>query len=274
MVSHAHAQEHCHDHGDHVCWGGGQQHPCRHRLDVAGLALRYGRVEALSGITFSASCGQTLALIGPNGAGKSSLLHVLAGLLAPAEGSVLWNGAPLAGSRHECAFMPQRTEVDWKFPLTVRELVAMGRYPALGAWKPLRRHDLEIVDKALDALGLTELQGRQIGSLSGGQQQRAFLARALAQEAHILLLDEPFTGLDVPGMESLAALLRSLAAEGRLVIASHHDLNTAAGIFDEALLLKRTLLAAGPTAQVLAADKLRLAFGTCPQFTPEPTAKP
>ncbi len=254
------------EHDDHICWGGGHEHPCRHRLEVRGICVNYGRVEALRDISFSTSCGQTLALIGPNGAGKSTLLQVLAGLLCPASGSVLWNGTPLSGMRHETAFMPQRTEVDWKFPITVRQLVEMGRYPSLGMWKPLRWHDGEIVDKALDALGLTALQGRQIGGLSGGQQQRAFLARALAQEAHILLLDEPFTGLDVPGMESLAALLRSLAAEGRLIIASHHDLNTAAGIFDEALLLNGTLLASGSTAQVLTPDKLRQAFGETPQL--------
>ncbi len=251
----------CHDGHDHICWGGGHVHPCRHKLEVTELSVRYGSVEALRGISFSATCGSTLALIGPNGAGKSTLLHVLAGLLVPESGSVLWNGTPLTALRYEIAFMPQRTEVDWKFPITVRQLVEMGRYPALGAWKSLRHHDVEIVDKALETLGLTSLQGRQIGALSGGQQQRAFLARAMAQEAHILLLDEPFTGLDVPGMESLAALLRALAAEGRLIIASHHDLNTAATVFDETLLLRRKLLASGSTADVLCPDNLRRAFG-------------
>ncbi len=265
MVTHKHSS--CHGEHDHICWGGGQVHTSRHKLEVQALDLRYGKVEALRGISFATACGQTLALIGPNGAGKSTLLHVLAGLLRPEAGSLLWDGQPLAERRHEIAFMPQRTEVDWKFPISVRQLVEMGRYPALGAWKALRRHDVEIVDKALNALDLTELQGRQIGALSGGQQQRAFLARAMAQEAHILLLDEPFTGLDVPGMESLADLLRSLAAEGRLIIASHHDLNTAAAIFDEALLLNKTLLAAGSTAEVLAEPNLRRAFGERPRLT-------
>ncbi len=258
MVSDSH--QHCHGGHDHICWGGGHAHPCHHRLEVRALCARYGKVEALRGIDFATTCGRTLALIGPNGAGKSTLLHVLAGLLEPAGGDVLWNGEPLRGLRHEIAFMPQRTEVDWTFPITVRQLVEMGRYPALGAWKSMGRHDAEIVDKALAALGLTPLQGRQIGALSGGQQQRAFLARAMAQEAHILLLDEPFTGLDVPSMESLASLLRSLAAEGRLIIASHHDLNTAAAIFDDALLLNRESLAFGNTAQVLSPDNLQQAF--------------
>ncbi len=272
MVSPSH--HHCRDEHDHICWGGGHAHPCRHRLDVRKLSARHGKVEALRDISFSTSCGRTLALIGPNGAGKSTLLHVLAGLHKPAGGSVLWNGSPLGGLRHEIAFMPQRTEVDWKFPITVRQLVEMGRYPALGAWKSPQRHDEEIVDKALDALGLSPLQGRQIGSLSGGQQQRAFLARAMAQEAHILLLDEPFTGLDLPGMESLASLLRSLAAEGRLIIASHHDLNTAAAIFDETLLLNREQLAFGNTAEALSAPNLQRAFGERLQPTLSPGAPP
>ncbi len=250
-----------HGPADHICWGGGHAHPCRHQLEVQGLCVNYGKVEALRGIGFAVSCGKTLALIGPNGAGKSTLLHVLAGLLPPVHGTVLWNGTPLRGLRHEIAFMPQRTEVDWSFPLTVRQLVEMGRYTTLGAWKSPGRHDRDIVDKALEALALTPLQQRQIGALSGGQQQRAFLARAMAQEAHILLLDEPFTGLDVPGMESLAALLRALAAEGRLIIASHHDLNTAPRIFDDALLLNRDEQFFGSTAEVLTPTNLRAIFG-------------
>ncbi len=252
--------DNAHSHDGHICWGGGQAHPAHHQLQVSGLCLSYGGTPALQDVSFRTSCGHTLALIGPNGAGKSTLLHVLAGLLRPTAGSVLWSGAPLTTQRHEIAFMPQRSDVDWAFPITVRQLVEMGRFPALGPWRAPRRHDADIVDKALDALGLTALQGRQIGALSGGQQQRAFLARALAQEAHILLLDEPFTGLDIPGMRSLGALLRALAAEGRLVIASHHDLATAADIFDESLLLKTSLLAAGPTPAVLTDANLRLAF--------------
>ena len=230
-------------------------------LAVQNLCAHYGEVEALKDISFTAACGHTLALIGPNGAGKSTLLNALAGLVTPSSGDILWNGSPLHNTRREIAYMPQRTEVDWRFPITVRELVEMGRYPNTGLWKKLNHHDRAIVDKALHTLELNDLQNRQIGALSGGQQQRAFLARALAQEAHILLLDEPFTGLDVPGTESLAELLRSLAAEGRLVIASHHDLGTAARIFDKSLLLNRSGIAYGPTAEVLSEQHLYTAFG-------------
>ncbi|MFR1411077.1 MAG: metal ABC transporter ATP-binding protein [Akkermansia sp.] len=146
---------------------------------------------------------------------------------------------PLHDTPREIAYLPQRSDVDWSFPITVRALVEMGRYPALGLWKKFSRHDREIVEKSLHVLGLEHLAERQISELSGGQQQRAFLARALAQEAHVLLLDEPFTGLDAPASQSLGRL-DSLAAEGRLVIASHHDLNTAADIFDTILLMNRS----------------------------------
>lgn len=248
----------------HICWGGGKPHGGGHELSVEGVSARYGEVVALQNMGFSACCGHTLALIGPNGAGKSTLIHILAGLLKPTEGNVLWKGNPLHETRQEIAFMPQRSEVDWQFPLTVRQLVEMGRYPSTGMWGKMQRHDVEIVDKALAALDLSHLQTRQIGALSGGQQQRAFLARALAQEAHILLLDEPFTGLDVPGIESLGHILRNLAAEGRLVIASHHDLGTASQIFDLCLLFDKSPIAFGPTPEVLTEAHLRQAFGARP----------
>lgn len=247
---------------DHICWGGGVHHHGGHELEARHISARYGEVDALQDVSFTTACGHTLALIGPNGAGKSTLLNILAGHIKPSLGDVLWNQRPLHDTRQEIAWMPQRTEVDWSFPLTVRHLVEMGRYPAVGLWGSMRRHDHDIVDKALDALRLTALQQRQIGELSGGQQQRAFLARALAQEAHILLLDEPFTGLDVPGMESLGELLRTLAAEGRLIIASHHDLATAPRIFDRCLLLNKQPIAYGATADVLVPDNLNRAFGT------------
>lgn len=248
----------------HICWGGenDHHHGCRHELDVRGLSAAYGAVEALRDISFTIHCGHTLALMGANGAGKSTLLNTLAGLLRPTGGEVLWNGTPLTHYRREVAYMPQRSEVDWAFPITVRELVEMGRYPAVGLWRKPGAHDREIVDKALESMHLETLQKRQIGELSGGQQQRAFLARALAQEAHILLLDEPFTGLDVPGTRQLAQLLRTLAREGRLVIASYHDITRAPQIFDRVLLLhRRGVLAYADAAAALTPANLTLAFG-------------
>lgn len=218
---------------------------------MRNLSVYYGSLLALDGISFSITCGHTLALMGPNGAGKSTLIKALAGLLRPDSGEILWNGSPLHDTPGEIAYLPQRSDVDWSFPITVRALVEMGRYPSLGLWKKFGRHDRDIVEKSLHALGMESLADRQISELSGGQQQRAFLARALAQEAHVLLLDEPFTGLDAPACQSLGRLLDSLAAEGRLVIASHHDLNTAADIFDTILLMNRELVAFGPPGKCL-----------------------
>ena len=186
-------------------------------LKVTNLSKRYGQKQAIDGISFSITCGHTLALMGPNGAGKSTLIKALAGLIRPDSGKILWNGRPLHDTPGEIAYLPQRSDVDWSFPITVRALVEMGRYPSLGLWKKFGRHDRDIVEKSLHVLGMESLADRQISELSGGQQQRAFLARALAQEAHVLLLDEPFTGLDAPASQSLGKLLDSLAAEGRLV---------------------------------------------------------
>lgn len=250
---------------DHICWGAHASHPDRHRLEVDSLSVYYGSLLALNGISFSITCGHTLALMGPNGAGKSTLIKALAGLIRPDSGKILWNGRPLHDTPGEIAYLPQRSDVDWSFPITVRALVEMGRYPSLGLWKKFGRHDRDIVEKSLHALGMESLADRQISELSGGQQQRAFLARALAQEAHVLLLDEPFTGLDAPASQSLGRLLDSLAAEGRLVIASHHDLNTAADIFDTILLMNRELAAFGPPKEVLSPARIREIYGMDPQ---------
>lgn len=249
-----------HECKDHVCWGAGQAHPHHHRLEVSGLRVSYHRVLALEDIGFATECGRSIALIGPNGAGKSTLLKTLAGLMPADGGSILWRGQPLTRSSHEIAYLPQRGEVDWSFPITVRGLVEMGRYPNLGWWRQYSRHDADIVQRALTAMELLDLQDRQISALSGGQQQRAFIARALAQEAHVLLLDEPFTGLDKPAQENLSRLFRELTAEGRLLIASHHDLQTVAGIFDDVLLIKRHQIAFGPLGTAFTPENVALAY--------------
>lgn len=254
------SQECSHHHSDHICWGAGESHPCTHQLDVHNISVSYGKVSALSDMSFSINCGHTMAIMGPNGAGKSTLIKVIAGLVKPDDGSVLWNKEPMMPAKGEIAYLPQRSEVDWTFPLTVQALVEMGRYPALGPWKRFSKHDRQIVEKSLETMNLTELKDRQIGELSGGQQQRVFLARALAQEAHLLLLDEPFTGLDSPSSQALGDLLRQLAQEGRLVIASHHDLNTASKIFDHVLLIDRRKIAFGASEAVLTPDQISHTF--------------
>ena len=251
-----------HIHADgHVCWGHSTHSEAHHhRLEVTGLSVSYRETRALEDVTFATECGRSLALVGPNGAGKSTLLKALAGLLRADAGRILWRGQPLTRSSHELAYLPQRGDIDWNFPVTVRGLVEMGRYPNLGWWRSYAKHDAEIVERALVSMKLEDLQHRQISALSGGQQQRAFIARALAQEAHVLLLDEPFTGLDKPAQEALTALFRELSKEGRLLIASHHDLDSVRSVFDEVLLLKRRQVAFGAVAEVFTPENINAAY--------------
>ncbi len=258
------APDHANHAPDHVCWGHSHGHP-HHRLEVKSLSVGYREVKALEDVSFATECGRSLALIGPNGAGKSTLLKTLAGILKPAAGQVVWRGKPLTEASRELAYLPQRGEVDWTFPITVRGLVEMGRYPNVSWWRSFSRHDRDIVDRALEAMDLRDLAGRQISALSGGQQQRTFIARALAQEAHVLLLDEPFTGLDQPAEESLRRLLRALAAEGRLIIASHHHLESVPEVFDDVLLLRRRAVAFGGVKDVFTPEKIAETYGTTPQ---------
>lgn len=217
-----------------------------HRLSVRDLHVHYGRICALDGIDLDFNCGQAVGIFGPNGAGKSTLLKSIAGLIPAAAGHILWNDEPLTRARREVAYLPQREEADFTYPITVRGVVEMGRFPDLGWFRRFRRADHEAVDNAIATMDLANLQNRQIRALSGGQQQRVFLARAIAQGAHVLLLDEPFTGLDAPSHQRLSDLLQRLASEGRLLICTHHGVHEAANLFDQVILLNRKLVVAGP----------------------------
>ncbi len=237
-------------------------HGHHHELVIEDLSVSYRRVRALEKISLATSCGTRVALVGPNGAGKSTLLKAIAGLVPRDHGTILWRGTAVRKWSREFAYLPQREEVDWSFPITVRGLVEMGRYPQTGWWRRFSKTDHAAVDAALESLALTDLHHRQIRELSGGQQQRAFLARALAQEAHVLLLDEPFTGLDRTAAQMLGSLLEKLAQEGRLVIASHHDLNTVADLFDEVLVLDTGLIGFGPVREILTPEVISTTFAT------------
>jgi ABC-type Mn2+/Zn2+ transport system ATPase subunit len=236
-------------------------HSHHHELVIDSLQVRYRNTVALDGVSFATSCGNRVALVGPNGAGKSTLLKAIAGLVPRSGGTISWRRTAVKRWSREFAYLPQREEVDWSFPITVRGLVEMGRYPQTGIFGRFGDADHAAVEKALSALDLLDLQKRQIRELSGGQQQRAFLARALAQEAHVLLLDEPFTGLDRNASRQLGDLLERLAHEGRLVVASHHDLASAPKLFDEALLLKTRPIAFGTATEALGVKNLDRAFG-------------
>ena len=233
----------------------------RHALSLKDIHIHYGPICAIHNVSLSLNCGTAVALVGGNGAGKSTLMKGIVGLVAASKGKVVWRGHPITRSTHEIAYLPQRADINWDFPMTVRGLVEMGRYPLLGRNRCFRRADNDAVMRALATMRITGLARRQVGALSGGPQQRALIARALAQEAHVLLLDEPFAGLDQTAGTLLAQLLRDLASSGRLVIASHHDLKTVGEIFDEVVLLNGTLIATGPSTEVLTEENLTRAFG-------------
>lgn len=232
-----------------------------HRLEVSDLCVNYGSVTALCEVNFQTTCGNRLALLGPNGGGKSTLIRTLAGLLKANQGALRWREQELTGITREIAYLPQLDRHREGFPVSVRDVVTMGRLPHLGFWKTLRKIDEEKVEEAIAAMHLEELASRQIDALSGGQRQRAFIARALAQEAHIVMLDEPFTGLDVESAMELSETMRELGERGHLVIASHHNLATVEAIFDQALVVKKRQVAFGPVGEVMNNEQVREVLG-------------
>jgi ABC-type Mn2+/Zn2+ transport system ATPase subunit len=233
-----------------------------HRLAVRDLTVSYHRVPAVHHVTFDVGCAECIGLIGPNGAGKSTLLKALAGLLPIETGEIQFHGRAVRGPTGDFAYLPQREQIDWDFPTTVSGLVEMGRYMQTRWWRGFSPGDRAAVDRAIEMMQLEEIASRQISALSGGQQQRAFLARSLAQEAHVFLLDEPFTGLDKINHDNLRRLLRQLRDEGKLIIASHHDLASVPHIFDQVILLNGELVAAGPTATTFTDENRDRTFST------------
>jgi ABC-type Mn2+/Zn2+ transport system ATPase subunit len=223
------------------------------RVEVSGLCVRYERVTALDGVNLTLPAGVALGIVGPNGSGKSTLLKTIAGLVAPSAGRVSVCGKrPRDLPPGTIGYVPQIEEVDLQFPASVRDVVAMGRYPRLGPFARFRAADRQAVDSALAALDLTALADRHISALSGGQQQRAFVARAIAQQPDVLLLDEPTTGVDAATEESLLRVVRTLVDGGMPVLMTTHDLERAAEWFDRLIVVDRRVLADGDPAAVLA----------------------
>ncbi len=231
------------------------------RLELEHVSVSYNGHEALHDITLQVPHGAQVAIVGPNGAGKSTLFKALVGLLPLRQGRVLIHGQPL-GHHHDCvAYVPQREEVDWRFPVTVNDVVMMGRYGHLGWLKRPDAKDRVVVASTLEQMGIGELADHPIGELSGGQQQRVFLARALAQEPHILLMDEPFAGVDAPTQEATLELLERLTGQQVTVMVSMHDLNLAAARFGRILLLNHGVVGYGTAAEVFTPEAIRAAFG-------------
>ncbi|EAR24607.1 putative ABC transporter ATP-binding protein [marine actinobacterium PHSC20C1] len=232
-------------------------------ISVQNVSVNYGEVRALENVSFTLAEGRVCGLIGMNGSGKSTLFKAITGMLRPDHGTVTINsGTPaLARKAGVVGYVPQSEEVDWAFPISVRDVVMMGRYGHMGFSRRPKAADRAAVDEALERVELTALADRQIGQLSGGQKKRAFVARGIAQGATILLLDEPFAGVDKRSEATITTLLRELAAEGATVLVSTHDLNALPRLADEAILLMRTVLLQSTPAEVLKPVNLARAFG-------------
>jgi ABC-type Mn2+/Zn2+ transport system ATPase subunit len=226
------------------------------------VRVNYNGQAALDDLTFQVPHGARLAVVGPNGAGKTTLFKALVGLVQPKAGHIHIHGQPL-GNHQDCvAYVPQREEVDWRFPVTVYDVVMMGRIGQQGLVRRPSKTDRAVVAHSLQNLGITDLEKRPIGELSGGQQQRVFLARALAQEPHILLMDEPFTGVDFTTQEATLDLLEHLQTQKVTAMVSTHDLTLAAERFEHVLLLNKRVIAYGPPEEVFTPSNLSQAFGS------------
>ena len=220
-------------------------------IDVKDLTVSYGPVPALLDITVSIPKGKLIGVIGPNGSGKSTLLKSILGFVKPDIGTVKIFGEDAEHAKGKVAYVPQRGSVDWDFPITVHEVVLMGRYGHVPWYRDMQKCDYEIVDQALEMVRMSEFKNRQIGQLSGGQQQRVFMARAMAQGGDVLLLDEPFAGVDAATEAAILEVLENTKSSGQTLVVVHHDLATAAEYFDYLVLLKQRMFAFGPPSLVL-----------------------
>ena len=228
-------------------------------LKLKNISVRFDQTLALNSISFELQLGERVAVVGPNGAGKSTLFNIISGVLSPTQGQVdVYGHAP---GEHICiAYVPQRSQVDWQFPVNVSDVVMMGRVRRLGLFRRPKSKDWQVVADALDLVGMTHFAKRQIGELSGGQQQRVFIARALAQEAELMLMDEPLTGLDVKSQEDIFAILDSLRRRNVTIMVATHDLNLAAERFDRLMLLNQKIIGFGQATEVFTAELLSRAY--------------
>lgn len=230
-------------------------------IEVHNLTTTYGGAPVLWDVDFELPAGKIIGIIGPNGSGKTTLLKTIMGLLEPSSGFVKIFDKELDKMREKIAYVPQRESVDWDFPASVFDVVMMGRYRKNNLFKRTNKTDIEIVNECIEKVGLTEFKKRQIAQLSGGQQQRVFIARALAQQAEIYLMDEPFVGVDAATENSILRLLEEMKGAGKTVLMIHHDLQTVSDYFDYLVLLNTRLIAKGQPQDVLTKENLTNAYG-------------
>lgn len=230
-------------------------------VQVRDLSLHYEDRSALRDVTLDIYPGEILGLLGPNGAGKSTLLKVIAGMLPASHGEVRFHGERITGPTNCITYVPQRSDVDWSFPISVLDATLLGLAPKRSRWTPFSRKDRNTAMHALEQVRMDHLAGAQIGALSGGQQQRVFLARALLACGDVLLLDEPFTGVDIPTQEMLVAIFRELSAQGTAVVYATHDLQQAARTSDNVVLINGEVISYGPPSAAMDHDTLRRTFG-------------
>lgn len=229
-------------------------------LELKNVHVSYNGKSAIHEINFSVEAGNVIGIIGPNGAGKSTLLKALLKLVALDQGEIEIFGRTLEENRKKIAYVPQRSQFDWDFPIHVLDTVLMGTYPKLGIFNRPKKKDREFAFECLEKVGMQHFHNRQIGELSGGQQQRVFLARALAQNAELFFLDEPFVGIDMASEETIVKLLKDLRDQGKTVVVVHHDLSKATEYFDELLLLNNHLIHSGKPGEVMRPEIMLKAY--------------
>lgn len=230
-------------------------------VEVHDLTVTYSKKPVLWGVDLTLPKGSLIGIIGPNGAGKSTFIKSIMGLVSLSSGWVELFGEQLDDVRKKVSYVPQKESVDWDFPASVRDVVVMGRYAELGLFKRPRKADYTAADYALEQVNMTEFSSRQISQLSGGQQQRVFLARALAQNADLYFMDEPFAGVDAATEKAIIEILKHMSEQGKTVIVVHHDLQTVPKYFDWVVQLNTRLVASGPVDQVFNQELLQETYG-------------
>ena len=231
-------------------------------IEVSGLSVAYENKRVLSNIYLKIEPGYIYGLIGPNGAGKSTLFKAILQQVEVNAGSIRIHGKDAANQLTSVAYVPQRDDVDWQFPATVTDVVSMGRFPHKRMLEALNAVDHNLIEQALNSMDISTLRKRQIGELSGGQQQRVFLARALCQQADILLMDEPFVGVDIKTEQRIIEILKSLAAEGKTILVVHHDLDSVQAYFDRVILINHKLMAYGDTERVFTKENISATYAS------------